>query len=157
MAAIAGAGLPTDEFTFIGFPPPKSAARVKRFKSFARAKATLIMFVPPHKLIGTLEAAVTALGDRRCAVCRELTKVHEEFWRGTLSESKREFEERTPRGEITLVIEGFDGDDRALSVESDEEDGIPNSSSVEDAVRALLRDGVSVSYTHLTLPTICSV
>ena len=91
------------------------------------------MFVPPHKLIGTLEAAVTALGDRRCAVCRELTKVHEEFWRGTLSESKREFEERTPRGEITLVIEGFDGDDRALSVESDEEDGIPNSSSVEDA------------------------
>jgi len=145
LAAIAGAGLPTDEFTFIGFPPPKSAARVKRFKSFARAKATLIMFVPPHKLIGTLEAAVTALGDRRCAVCRELTKVHEEFWRGTLSESKREFEERTPRGEITLVIEGFDGDDRALSVESDEEDGIPNSSSVEDAVRALLRDGVSPS------------
>ena len=53
--------------------------------------------------------------------------------------------ERTPRGEITLVIEGFDGDDRALSVESDEEDGIPNSSSVEDAVRALLRDGVSPS------------
>ena len=143
LAAIAGAGLPTDGVYVYRISASKSAARVKRFKSFARAKATLIMFVPPHKLIGTLEAAVTALGDRRCAVCRELTKVHEEFWRGTLSESKREFEERTPRAEITLVIEGFDGDDRALSVESDEEDGIPNSSSVEGAVRALWRDGVS--------------
>jgi len=145
LAAIAGAGLPTDEFTFIGFPPPKSAARVKRFKSFARAKATLIMFVPPHKLIGTLEDAITGLGDRRCAVCRELTKVHEEFWRGTLSESKREFEERTPRGEITLVIEGFDGDDRALSLDADEEDDVPSSSSIEDAVRALLLEGVAPS------------
>ena len=146
LAAIAGAGLPTDEFTFIGFPPPKSSARAKRFKSFARNKATLIMFVPPHKLIGTLEDAHAALGDRRCSVCRELTKVHEEFWRSTLSEARAEFERRAPRGEITLVIEGYDGDELALaSDEDDDDDSAPSSSNVEDAVRSLLEDGASPS------------
>jgi 16S rRNA (cytidine1402-2'-O)-methyltransferase len=144
LTAIAGAGLPTDEFTFIGFPPPKSSARVKRLRSLARNKATLIMFVPPHKLIGTLEDAHAALGDRRCAVCRELTKVHEEFWRSTLSEARAEFERRAPRGEITLVIEGYDGDELVFA--SDEEnDGAPSSLNVEDAVRALLEDGASPS------------
>lgn len=149
LASLAGAGLPTDEFTFIGFPPPKSAARVKRFKSFARANATLVMFVPPHKLLGSIEDAITALGDRRCAVCRELTKVHEEFWRGTLSEAKAEFERRAPRGEITMVIEGFQGDDRRASTsgDDDEEDVDATSSvaSVEDALRELLSAGVSPS------------
>jgi len=149
LASLAGAGLPTDEFTFIGFPPPKSSARVKRFKSFARANATLVMFVPPHKLLGTIEDAITSLGDRRCAVCRELTKVHEEFWRGTLSEAKTEFERRAPRGEITMVIEGFHGEDgRAYtSADDDEEDVSASSSSasVEDALRELLGAGVSPS------------
>ena len=147
LAAIAGAGLPTDEFTFIGFPPPKSSQRAKRFKSFARNKATLITFVPPHKLIGTLEDAHAALGDRRCSVCRELTKVHEEFWRSTLSEARAEFERRAPRGEITLVIEGYDGDQPALVSDEDDDDdnSAPSSSNVEDAVRSLLEDGASPS------------
>ena len=146
LAALAGGGLPTDEFTFIGFPPPKSSARTKRLKSFAKANATLIMFVPPHKLLGTLEDAVKALGNRRCAVCRELTKVHEEFWRGTLDEAREEFERRAPRGEITLLIEGY-GDGSASTAASDDEsdEDIPSASSVEEALRAMLADGHSPS------------
>ena len=82
------------------------------------------MFVPPHKLIGTLEDAHAALGDRRCSVCRELTKVHEEFWRSTLSEARAEFERRAPRGEITLVIEGYDDDQPALASDEDDDDDL---------------------------------
>jgi len=145
LAALAGAGLPTEEFTFIGFPPPKSSARVKRFKSFATLKTTLIMFVPPHKLLGTLEDAAAALGDRRCAVCRELTKVHEEFWRSTLTEAREEFERRAPKGEITLVIEGYSGDINLNAGAGDDADEGVEVSSVEDAVRALLIEGVSPS------------
>ena len=152
LAALAGAGLPTDEFTFIGFPPPKSGARLKRLKSFARIRSTLVMFVPPHKLIGTLEDAIVAYGDRRCSVCRELTKVHEEFWRSTLSQAKEEFERRAPRGEITLVIEGAkEGADMRDDDDNDDDTAGPATSSVEDALRALLASGVSPSEASRTV------
>ena len=151
LAALAGAGLPTDEFTFIGFPPPKSGARLKRLKSFARIRSTLVMFVPPHKLIGTLEDAIVAYGDRRCSVCRELTKVHEEFWRSTLSQAKEEFERRAPRGEITLVIEGAKEGVEMRDDDDDDETAGPATSSVEDALRALLASGVSPSEASRTV------
>jgi len=152
LAALAGAALPTDEFTFIGFPPAKSIARAKRLKSFARVRSTLVMFVPPHKLVGTLEDALAAFGDRRCSVCRELTKVHEEFWRSTLSEAKTEFERRAPRGEITLVIEGAaEGADVRADDDDAEGDSAPSASTIEGALRGLLQTGVSPSEASRTV------
>lgn len=73
----------------------------------ADATATLVFFASPHALLGSLEDAAAVFGpDRRCCVARELTKLHEEFWRGTLAGALEEFSARGPRGEMTLVVEG---------------------------------------------------
>lgn len=70
-------------------------------------EATLVFFVSPHALQGALKDACTTLGkDRQCCLAREITKIHEEFWRGTLGEALEEFSSRTLRGEFTMVIEG---------------------------------------------------
>jgi len=160
-AALVAAGLPTDVFTFIGFLPPKPGARRKRLQLFEALPGTLVSFVPPHKLVATLEDAAAVFGGgRRCAVCREMTKVHEEFYRGTLDAAVAEFTARQPRGEITLVIEGRpDKKTRATISTLSEEDGEDGgeagaagtagtgdaASDLEAFVAAMLEGGVSPS------------
>jgi 16S rRNA (cytidine1402-2'-O)-methyltransferase len=107
VAALSVSGLPTDRFLFVGFLSRRAAERRHQLAELANERATLIMFEAPHRLLASLtDLAVTLGGDRRCAVCREMTKLHEEVWRGTLAGACAEWQARDPRGEFTLVVAG---------------------------------------------------
>ena len=103
-SAIGVSGLPVDQFVFLGFLPRKKAERSRLLASLADQPRTLVAFETPHRLVAALRDILDVLGDRRVAVCREMTKVHEEVFRGTVSEAVAYFDQ--PRGEFTLVIEG---------------------------------------------------
>ena len=102
--ALAISGLPTDRFTYIGFLPHKTSARRRVLESVADEPGTIITLESPHRLPAALNDILDTLGDRKLAVCRELTKLHEEIFRGSVAEAIRHF--AVPRGEFTLVIEG---------------------------------------------------
>ncbi len=104
MAALAVSGLPTAEFRFIAFLPRKASERRGAIEGLSTGTATLVFLEAPHRLRATLEALIGGLSDRNVAVCRELTKLHEEVFRGTLSEALARFIE--PRGEFVLVVAG---------------------------------------------------
>ena len=104
VAALTASGLPAREFMFAGFLPRRAGDRRKRLDSLARQPQTIVAFESPHRLRRTLSDMLLAWGDRRIAVCRELTKAFEEVFRGTISQALQRFAE--PRGEFTLVIEG---------------------------------------------------
>ncbi|XP_073386864.1 uncharacterized protein [Physcomitrium patens] len=137
ITALVASGLPTEVFTFVGFLPTQATSRRKILASASKQTATQIFYVSPHKLNKTLDDCVSAFGpSRHCVVAREMTKFHEEFWRGTLQQARKEFEERNPRGEMTLVIEG-------LSESAADE--LPTEEDVKAELRALLDSGVSPS------------
>jgi 16S rRNA (cytidine1402-2'-O)-methyltransferase len=105
-AALSAAGLPTHRFLFVGFPPPKKTGQ-RRFLEELRAEgATLVFYLPTRKLPEFLAAVEEVLGDRRVVVARELTKIHEEFLRGTASELLAAAGRREFKGEATVLIEG---------------------------------------------------
>lgn len=105
--ALPASGLPTDRFLFVGFLPRKSGDRRRVLQEVAAEKATLVFFEAPHRLRETLANMVDCFGgDRPIAVCRELTKLHEEIWRGTVAGAGSEWQQREPRGEFTLVVGG---------------------------------------------------
>lgn len=106
LAALAVSGLPTDAFLFEGFLPKKAGARKRRLTGLSEERRTLIFFESPYRILKTLGEIGEVLGERRVAVARELTKIHEEVLRGTVSELLARTEGRTLRGEITLVVEG---------------------------------------------------
>lgn len=106
LAALAGSGLPTDAFYFGGFLPPKSGARRAALEAVRSLPATLIFFEAPHRVLDSLDDIRQVLGDRRVAAARELTKLHEEFLRGSVSEVHATLSARDScRGEFTLVID----------------------------------------------------
>jgi 16S rRNA (cytidine1402-2'-O)-methyltransferase len=105
LTALALSGLPTDRFAFLGFLPGKSGERKKLFMEFMGVKASLIAFESPHRIVDALADVAAVLGNRRVAVSRELTKLHEEVLRGTASEVQAVLAARASvKGEITLVI-----------------------------------------------------
>ena len=104
ITALVVSGLPTDRFLYLGFLPRKSNARQHLLESVVNEYGTLVALESPHRLRATLNDLQTVLGDRQIAVCRELTKIHEEVFRGTVSQGIKHFNE--PKGEFTLVIEG---------------------------------------------------
>ena len=106
LAALAASGLPAEPATFLGFLPPGRTERRRALQSVRSLPHTLVVFEAPHRLRSTLGELLEALGDRRIAVARELTKIHEEVYRATLSEAVGRFSAHPPRGEFTLVIEG---------------------------------------------------
>lgn len=106
LTALAASGLPTDSFTFLGYVPRKAGERERLFSRTAQSPQTLIFFEVPHRLRESLSAMAAVYGDRRVAVCRELTKKFEEIRRGTLAEMLEYFTENEPRGEFTIVAEG---------------------------------------------------
>src|SRR5215813_4643357 len=120
VTALVGSGLPTDEFFFAGFLPARSAARQQRLSELRSLPATLIFYEAPHRLSVTLADAHKVLGERRAVVARELTKLHEEFRRGLLSELVSHYSTVEPRGEIVLLIDREEISDaaRAVSPES---------------------------------------
>ncbi len=109
ITALVISGLPTDKFIYLGFLPRKSNARQRLLKSVANDDGTIVALESPHRLLAALNDILLVLGDRQVAICRELTKIHEEIFRGMISQATKHFTE--PRGEFTLVIEGKrDGD-----------------------------------------------
>jgi 16S rRNA (cytidine1402-2'-O)-methyltransferase len=106
VAALIASGLPTDEFFFGGFLPPRTTARRARLAHLRTLPATLIFYEAPHRIAQTLADAREILGERAACVARELTKLHEEFARGRLSELAARFHaEQAARGEMVLVID----------------------------------------------------
>lgn len=102
--ALAVSGLDTGRFIYLGFLPNKATARKRLLSSVADEPATIIALESPHRLNKALADILSVLGDRKIAVCRELTKLHEEIFRGKVSQALAHFTK--PRGEFTLVIEG---------------------------------------------------
>jgi 16S rRNA (cytidine1402-2'-O)-methyltransferase len=105
-AALAISGLPAKEFLFLGFLPPRSAARRESLRKVADQRAALILYEAPHRLLESLVDTGEVLGDRQAACCRELTKRFEEVVRGTVSELIAHFSDHEPRGEFTIVVAG---------------------------------------------------
>lgn len=99
-------GLPTDRFAFEGFLPLKKGKRRKRLEQMADYPGTLAYYVGPHHLHKILSEMLEVFGDRRCAVARELTKLHEEVIRGTISTMCLRYSKSGPKGEVTLLVEG---------------------------------------------------
>ena len=115
VAALAASGLPTEEFLFIGFLPPRAGARRKALDALKAESRTLIFYEAPHRVVETLADATEILGPRPAVIAREVTKIHEEFLRGPLAELLESARKRAPRGEITLLI--GPGDPQAQQVE----------------------------------------
>jgi 16S rRNA (cytidine1402-2'-O)-methyltransferase len=110
LTALVGSGLLQDTFVYCGFMASKSSQRKKQFETYRMYPHALVFYVSPHALIESLRDAADVFGgDRRCCVARELTKLHEEFLRGTLEDALQEFSQRKPRGEFTMVIAGNSG------------------------------------------------
>ena len=106
IAALAASGLPTDQFTYLGFLPRRGAERRRLLSQVGAERRTIVAFESPHRLIDTLVDIQIELADRSVVVCRELTKIHEEFFRGTATQALERFRAIPPRGEVTLVISG---------------------------------------------------
>ncbi|HYA49430.1 MAG TPA: ribosomal RNA small subunit methyltransferase I, partial [Burkholderiales bacterium] len=105
-AALAASGLPTHRFLFAGFPPAKKQASRKLIASLREEEATLVFYLPTRRVREFLEAVRDTLGDRRVAIARELTKVHEEFLRGTAGQLLENLGDRALKGEATVLVEG---------------------------------------------------
>jgi 16S rRNA (cytidine1402-2'-O)-methyltransferase len=106
VTALVVSGLPTDSFLFLGYLPRRRSRRRRLLESLTREQHTLIAFEAPHRLRESLADILAILGDRPLALCREMTKLHEEIWRGTVSQALAARDEQDPRGEFTIVIGG---------------------------------------------------
>lgn len=104
--AISLSGESGDRFVFEGFLPRKGGARTKRLQAVASEERTTVLFCAPRRLASDLGDLAELVGQRTCVVCREMTKLHEEVWRGTVSEAAEHWAERTVKGEVTVVIGG---------------------------------------------------
>ena len=105
-ALLSVAGMPADKFTFLGFLPRKAGQRRRLIESIAMQSWPTVFYESPHRIIATLEALHEVLGDRETVIGREMTKLHEEIFRGTLTEAIEHFQK--PRGEFTIAVAGAD-------------------------------------------------
>lgn len=104
--ALVNSGLPNDRFTFEGFLPDKKG-RQTRLQALIEEKRTMVFYVSPHKLLKTIDDFISVFGEsRKASISRELTKLHEETQRGTLSELKSYYEKKSPKGEIVMIVQG---------------------------------------------------
>jgi 16S rRNA (cytidine1402-2'-O)-methyltransferase len=109
ISALVVSGLPTDSFVFEGWLPKKSGERTERVTSLVAEPRTLVFFCSPHRIDADLKSLSEGLGDRRAALVRELTKLHQEIRRGTLPELLADLADNRPKGEMVLVVEGSPG------------------------------------------------
>lgn len=132
LAALSVAGLPADQFRFAGFPPRRGAEREAWLTEVADGSATTVAFESPRRLPRLLEELEAAgLGGRTAVLCREMTKLHEEVRRATVSELRAELAGRPPRGEVTLVLEGGEEGREA-----------PSEERIERRARGLAEEGL---------------
>ena len=150
--ALAVSGLDADSFIFLGFLPRRAKQRRERLGSVKDAADTLVIFESPHRFRQSVEALLAVLGDRQAAVCRELTKLHQEVFRGTLSQALEHFDE--PRGEFVLVVAGAAGLDDAsqpsLSEQGQEDAAVTLAQLKQEGVPA--KDAVATVGDALGLP-----
>ncbi|MEM8718064.1 MAG: 16S rRNA (cytidine(1402)-2'-O)-methyltransferase [Cyanobacteria bacterium P01_G01_bin.39] len=108
ISALAASGLPTTRFVFEGFLPPKDSDRQSRLELLRNETRTIILYEAPHRLVRTLQDLATVMGnEREIVLARELTKIHEEFWRSNLEDAIALYtNQRQPKGEYTLVLQG---------------------------------------------------
>ena len=149
VAALSAAGLPSDQFFFAGFLPARPGARRARLTELTLIPGTLVLYEAPHRIAATLRDALEVLGDRSAVVARELTKIHEEIVRGSLSELADKFSGTAkPRGEMVLIIGADDsrpGQDRTESTSDSlvrrvselESEGVDSKSALKQAAREL--------------------
>ncbi len=144
VAALAASGMPTEEFLFVGFLPARAGARRKKLDALKSEPRALVLYEAPHRLADTLSDAADILGTRQAVVAREVTKIHEEFLRGSLGELRDAARERAPRGEITLLIgPAEEGEVRAAPVVSlkqrvsqlEAESGLDRKAALKQAAR----------------------
>jgi len=132
ITALVVSGLPTGRFVFEGFLPRKGSGRSERLAELALERRTMVLYEAPHRLIRTLTDLASVIdGSRRLALARELTKLHEEIWRGSLTDAIAAYAEREPRGEFVIVVDG------APPVAS------PTDADVLEALTEVLSRGVS--------------
>ncbi|MCC5665146.1 16S rRNA (cytidine(1402)-2'-O)-methyltransferase [Nostoc sp. CHAB 5784] len=118
ITALSAAGLPTDRFVFEGFLPAKTQQRQEHLESLQTESRTLIFYESPHRLRDTLQDLALVWGsDRQIVLGRELTKLYEEFWRGTIAEAMAHYTQREPQGEYTLVVAGIPASQPQLTQE----------------------------------------
>jgi len=129
ITAIAASGLPTDRFAFEGFLPNRQGKRRERLASLRDERSVLIFYESPNRLVATLEDMAEILGDREAVVARELTKLYEEFVRGSLTFLAERFRERKVRGEVVVIV--------APAAEQQEREGF----SVSSLLQNLLTSG----------------
>jgi len=111
-AALSASGLPTDRFLFEGFLPAKKQERKNKLKELRDCASTLVFYEAPHRLNDTLGDMQQILGERAIVIAREVSKVHEEFLRGTVSEVIHQLAARDVKGEVTIVVHGSTGESR---------------------------------------------
>ena len=119
VAALSVSGLPTDSFLYLGYLPHKKTERRKFVSHVSNVTYTLIFLESPHRIVESLEDLLSVLGDRRICVAREMTKMFEEYWRGTLSGAVEYFKSKEVRGEFTLVVEGKRKEEREVWTEAE--------------------------------------
>ncbi len=134
IVALTLSGLPTQRFSFEGFLSVNKGERRERLNEIKKQRQTLIIYEAPHKLRNTLDDLLESLGDRRIALCRELTKLNEEVIRTTVSGAVEYYSENDPRGEYVLIVEGFTGN-------AVDEDSYP--ADPEEHVASLMAGGLS--------------
>ncbi len=105
-SALSASGLPTHRFQFIGFPPAKREGTKKLLTSLKDEKSTLVFYLPTRRIHSFLQLVLEILGNRRTVIAREMTKIHEEFIRGTAEELTQNLAQKKLKGEATLLIEG---------------------------------------------------
>jgi 16S rRNA (cytidine1402-2'-O)-methyltransferase len=141
VSALSAAGLPTDAFRFCGFLPPKSSQRRKTLEQWKPETATLVFYETPHRILEALEDVAVVMGPRPVVVARELTKMHEEFLRGTAAEVRAELASRpSVKGEITLLIgktAEIQVDDTPLeeAVRAAEQNGLPRMEAMKQVAK----------------------
>ncbi len=139
MVALSASGLPTDEFTFAGFLPAKSGKRRERLRELAVERRLLVFYEAPHRLISMLRDLVDIFGEREGLVARELTKLFEEFTRGTLAELAQRFSETPARGEVVVLVAPPESPIAAVqpNLEAMLKDLLEEGSTVKDAARRI--------------------
>jgi 16S rRNA (cytidine1402-2'-O)-methyltransferase len=132
VAALAASGLPVDKFRFLGFLPSKKGERKKALEDLKNAPKTLVFYEAPHRLLEMLKDAREILGEREVVIAREVTKVHEEFVRGTLGTAIEYLKKKTVKGEITVLI--------GAQAAGEATDAGPSSSSILSEIQAVMTD-----------------
>ncbi len=139
--ALIASGMPTNSFVYMGFLPKKASDRHKFLESLKAERRTLVGYESPHRLVSALETVISVMGEtRQVCVAREMTKLFEEFFRGTAREAHQRFTKENPKGEITLVIAG-----------APEEAILWNEATLSTELMRLVEGGESLSSASKTL------